>query len=124
MANQQQNSLFPSVPRENPAIANDGHFTPLWELFFGDLAQSLQNNFKNEGIVFPPLSAVDIATIQSLYTSYIGGTYQNLILYLPDISGQTVFDTTNRVPKQFIINYDTSTPPLVTSARWWTFTLT
>ncbi len=118
---QQLQSLFPDVPRESPEVDSKGNFTQLWSLFFGALAQALQDNFKNEGIVFPPLSATNIATIQAIYTPLIGSP---LPAGTPDISGQTVFDSTNRVPKQFIISYDASTPPNITSARWWTFTLT
>jgi hypothetical protein len=114
-------SIFPDVPRESPAVQKDMNFTPLWELFFGALSQALQENFKNEGIVFPPLSADNIAKIQAIYTPLVGSP---LPLNIPDISGQTVFDATNRVPKQFIISYDGATPPNITSARWWTFTLT
>jgi hypothetical protein len=124
MSNTQQNSIFPSVPRTSNAIEKDGTFNVLWELFFGELSQALQSNFNNEGILFPSLSSNDINTIASFYTPFIGGTYNNLLLSLPDISGQTVFDSTNRVPKQFIIKYDASVPPIVTSTRWWTFTLT
>lgn len=114
-------SIFPDVPRESPEVDNKGNFTQLWSLFFGALAQALQDNFKNEGIVFPPLNATNIATIQAIYTPLIGSPLPSNI---PDISGQTVFDSTNRVPKQFIITYDASTPPNIISARWWTFTLT
>lgn len=118
---QQLPPLFPSVPREYPEVDSKGNFTELWSLFFGDLSQALLDNFKNEGIVFPSLSASNIATIQGIYTPLIGSPLPNNI---PDISGQTVFDSTNRVPKQFIISYDASVPPNITSARWWTFTLT
>ena len=112
--------IFPDVPRESPAIQNND-FTNLWSLFFGDVSQALQRNFKNEGIMFPVLSADNIATIQSFYTPLIGSP---LPFNNPDISGQTVFDTTNRVPKQFIITYDASTPPNITHAKWYAFTLT
>jgi hypothetical protein len=122
--NQQYNTLFPSVPRDRPATDENGDFTALWELFFGEMAQALQTNFKNEGIVFPSLVATDLATIQSLYAPFIGQPYNTLVTYVPDISGQTVFDTTNRVPKQFIIKYDSSPSQIVLTAQWWSFTLT
>lgn len=122
--NQQYNTLFPSVPRDRPATDKDGSFTALWELFFGELAQALQTNFKNEGIVFPPLVSTDMDAIQNLYFPYIGLPYNTLLTYLPDISGQTVFDTTHRVPKQFIIKYDASPSQIVLTAQWWSFTLT
>jgi hypothetical protein len=114
-------SLFPDVPRESPEVDNKGNFTQLWSLYFGALSQALQANFKNEGILFPLLSSANIASIQAIYTPLIGVPLPN---GTPDISGQTVFDSTNRIPKQFIISYDASTPPNITSARWWTFTLT
>lgn len=111
-------SLFPDLPREIPAVDKDGDFNELWSLGFASLFQALQENFSNEGILFPPLSATEIASIQSLYTPYIGVP---LPMSLPDISGKTIFDTTNRVSKQFIITYDGSTPPNIVTAAWKTF---
>lgn len=108
-------SIFPDLPRERPAINKDGDFSAQWSLGFSSLFQALQTNFKNEGIIFPNLSASNIATIQSLYTPYIGLPLPNT---LQDISGQTVFDTTNRVSKQFVITYDSSTPPNILAAQW------
>lgn len=108
-------SIFPDLPRETPAVDKDGNFSSLWGLGFSSLFQALQTNYKNEGIIFPNLSAADIASIQSLYTPYIGFS---LPANLPDISGQTVFDTDNRVSKQFVITYNNSTPPLILSAQW------
>lgn len=112
------NTIFPDVPRENPATDKDGNFTALWELYFGALTQALQENFKNEGIVFPPLSAANMQTIQNLYTSYIGGTYENLINNISDITGQTLIDDDSVTANQFIIATDNSVPPLVTLAEW------
>lgn len=108
-------SIFPDLPRETPAVDKDGNFMDLWALGFSALFQALQTNFKNEGILFPKLSSTNIATIQSIYTPLIGNPLPQNI---PDISGQTVFDTTNRVPKQFIITYDASSPPNILSAQW------
>ena len=108
-------SIFPDLPREIPVIDKNGNFSPLWSLGIAALFQALQRTFKNEGIVFPPLSATEIADIQSLYTPYIGFP---LPLGLPDISGQTVFDSTNRVSKQFVITYDGATPPNIVTAQW------
>jgi len=108
-------SIFPDLPREVPVINKDGDFSPLWSLGISALFQALQANFKNEGILFPGLSASNIADIQSLYTPYIGNPLPN---NLPDISGQTVFDTTNRVSKQFVITYDGATPPNIVTATW------
>jgi hypothetical protein len=102
-------------------VDKEGNFMPLLDLAFGFLFQALQTNFKNEGIVFPPLTATQIATIQAIYTPLIGSPLPQNI---PDISGQTIFDSTNRVPKQFIITYDGATPPNIVTASWMTFTLT
>lgn len=121
MAGNNPTSIFPNIPRESPVVDKMGNFTPLWSLAFGSLFQQLQQNFKNEGIVFPPLTASQIASIQAIYTPLIGSP---LPTGTPDISGQTVFDTTNRVPKQFIITYDGATPPNIVTAAWKTFTLT
>ena len=113
MANLQ--SIFPDLPREIPVIGKDGDFSPLWSLGLSALFQALQENFKNEGILFPRLTAQNIADIQSIYTPYIGSPLPQNI---PDISGQTVFDTTNRVSKQFVITYSGSTPPNIVTATW------
>src|SRR5579863_3519715 len=107
-------AIFPDYPRETPMVNNEGYLTDWWDLALSALFQALQANFKNEGIVFPPLTAAEIATIQGLYTPHIGFPLPE---FLPDISGQTVFDTTNRVPKQFIITYDGSTPPNILTDR-------
>lgn len=118
-------SIFPDLPREIPAIDKDGNFTMLWALGFAALFQALQKNFKNEGIVFPPLTQTQITAIQNLYVPFIGKplpqndptTIGNGI-FIPDISGQTVFDSTNRVSKQFVITYDGATPPNIVTAQW------
>lgn len=115
MATNNPFSIFPDLPRESPAVTEDGNFSFLWSLGFASLFQALQKNFKNEGVIFPNLPAADIANIQALYAPSIGHT---LDINLPDISGQTVFDTDNRVTKQFVITYDTSTPPIVLVAQW------
>lgn len=109
-------SIFPDLPREVPVIdAKTGDFMPLWSLGLSSLFQALQENYKNEGILIPVLSAANIADIQALYTPFMG---MPLPSSLPDISGQTVFDTDNRVPKQFIITYDAADPPNILSASW------
>lgn len=114
----QYQSLFPDVPRESPAITQDMHFTALWELFFGALAQALQENFKNEGILFPALTSSNKNTIQSLYTPFIGLTYNSLVAKLPDISGQTIYCEDLYQSFQFVIATDTANPPNVTLAQW------
>ena len=114
-------TIFPDLPRESPAVDKQGDFSALWSLSLSSLFQGLQANFKNEGIVLPPLTATQIATIQAIYTPLIGTPLPQNI---PDISGQTIFDSTNRVPKVFIITYDNATPPNITAASWKTYTLT
>jgi hypothetical protein len=108
-------SIFPDLPREIPVIDKDGDFSPLWSLGLSALFQALQENFKNEGIIFPRLSAQNIADIEAIYTPLIGSPLPQNI---PDISGQTVFDTTNRVSKQFVITYDGAVPPNILTATW------
>jgi hypothetical protein len=126
----QPSAIFPDYPRENPIVDKDGNLTQLWDLGLSSLFQALQDNFKNEGILFPQLTAAEIATIQAIYTPYIGfplpqnETPNRSQLVIPDISGQAVFDSTNRVPKMFIITYDGATPPNIVTADWKTFTLT
>lgn len=111
-------SIFPDVPREQIAVNAKGEFMELWSLGFGALFQALQANFKNEGILFPPLTADNMATIQALYSSYINGTYDALTSALPDISGQTVFDSTTYITNQFVIAKDGANPPNVILAEW------
>jgi len=64
-------AIFPDLPRETPVIGSNGDFSPLWGLGLSSLFQALQENFKNEGIVFPPLTATQMSIIQNLYTPYI-----------------------------------------------------
>jgi hypothetical protein len=111
----QRQSIFPDVPRESPEVNSDGTFSNLWSLSFGALFQALQENFKNEGIVFPPLTEDEANTIKGLYASYIGGTYNKLTLNLPDISGQTIFNKTTQLTNQFVIAQEAG---IVTLAEW------
>lgn len=123
MATQQpiKQPIFPDYPRDSPDVDKDGNFSPLMDLAFGLLFQALQTNFKNEGIVFPALSAANMTTIQDLYTSYIGGSYNTLAQNLPDISGQTVFDSTTYISNQFVIAQDVSGTVLL--ANWVPFSM-
>lgn len=111
-----QQSIFPDMPRENPATDKNGNLMPLWEIGLSALFQALQQNFKNEGILIPPLTAANMTSIQNLYTAYIGGAYNTLTQNLPDISGQTVYDSTTQITNQFIIAQDSSSN--VTLAEW------
>src|SRR5690242_15054275 len=97
-------SIFPDFPRENPTVDTDGNLTQFWSLSLSSLYQALQKNFSNEGLRFPPLNSTDMATIAALYAPYINmplpqddpsnGTQNTL----PDISGASVFNTTDRSP--------------------------
>jgi hypothetical protein len=117
-------ALFPDLTREKKAISvnNDkGEFVSSWSLFLSQLVDALQGNLKNEGFLLPPLNTDQIAYIESLYAPYIG---DELPRTLPDISGQTIFDSDARVPKVFIITFDGGDPPLILTAAWKTYTLT
>ncbi len=125
MAEQQIfNSIFPDLPRESPAVDQNGNFNQLWSLGFASLFQALQKNYKNEGILIPPLTDAQAAEIAALYVPYYTPTPIPLPPEVPDISGQMIYNTTLTVPQIFIINFDSSTPPNVTAARWWTFIIT
>ena len=119
----QPQSIFPDYPREQPAIDKEGNLVEGWDIQLGALFQALQTNFKNEGIMVPWLTDTQLSTIQSLYTSYIGQTYQTLTATLPDISGQMAFDITNKINKQFYVAVDASSPPKVTLAQWVPFSM-
>lgn len=120
----QSKSIFPDLPRQIPAVDKDGTFTSLWALGFSSLFQALQRNYKNEGILIPPLTTTQANDIASLYTQYYTPTPMPLPPGVQDISGQMIYNTTIAAPQIFIISYDSSTPPNVTGARWWTFTIT
>lgn len=117
-------ALFPDLPRDVPVLEKDGNFSQLWSLALSSLFQALQKNFSNEGLRLPLLTAGEMATIKALYTPYIGFPLpQNQSggsqIFLPDISGAQVFDSTNRAANVFSITYDASTPPNVSTAGWW-----
>jgi hypothetical protein len=118
MATQQliAQSIFPDLPREIPIVDKEGKLTPYWDLGFSALFQALQANFKNEGILFPRLTDTQLATIQALYEPFVGGSYNTLTQNLPDISGQTTFDTTTKFTNQFVIATNSSS--IVTLAEW------
>jgi hypothetical protein len=116
-----QQSIFPDYPREREIADKNGMISNSYYLFLSALTQALQLNFKNTGIQLPLLNSTQIAEIQAIYTPLIGAP---LPLGIPDISGQTIFDSTNRVPKVFIITYDGATPPNILTAQWRTYTVT
>lgn len=118
---QQPIAIFPDWPRGTRLVDEKGVPSEECRLFLDNLVKALQGNFKNEGILFPRLTGAQIAVIQSIYTPLIG---HPLPINIPDISGQTIFDSTNRVPKIFIITFSGSPPHNIVSATWKTFTLT
>jgi len=115
--------IFPDYPRESPMVDKQGNVMPIWDLGLGSLFQALQANFSNEGISVPNLSNDDMSTIQAFYTPFIGQTYDTLTKNLNDISGQTIFDNTNKVCNQFVIAVNAADPPLVTLAQWVPFAM-
>ena len=117
----QQNTIIPDLPREDKLLNENNELTEHWKLFFDQLITALQGNFKTEGIILPRLDAYQIGIIQGVYTPLIGAP---LPPGVPDITGQSITDITNRVPKVFIITYDGSTPPNIATASWKTYTIT
>ena len=105
-------------------VDKEGNFSPFWSLGFASLFQALQVNYKSEGIMIPPLTDSQAADIAALYVPYYTPSPIPLPPGIPDISGQMIYNTTLTVPQIFIINFDAATPPNVTAARWWTFTIT
>ena len=102
----------------------NGNFNSLWSLGLSSLFQALQTNYKNEGILIPRLTDAQAADIAALYVQYYTPSPIPLPPGAQDISGQMIYNTTLEVPQIFIINFDGATPPNVTAARWWTFTIT
>ena len=116
-------SIFPDYPREQPAVDKQGNFNALLDIGLGALFQALQENYKNEGIRIPLLSASNMTLIQNLYNAYVGGPYNTLTMAQPDISGQTVFDKTMFTMNQFVIGQDAASPPNATLAQWMPFAM-
>ncbi len=59
-------SIFPDMPRSQRVVDENGNINYEWSLFFSQLSQALQVNFKNEGIVVPPLTAANIANLTNI----------------------------------------------------------
>lgn len=113
-------SIFPDFPRGTPTVDKGGNFTPNWHLGFSSLFQGLQRNFTNEGIQLPQLTSTELDSILENYTSVFG---QKLGL-LPNISGKVVYDSSNNVPRIFVIIFVNNDPSgIVSSASWKTFTI-
>ncbi len=116
-------SFIPDSPRDNKAIDEDGTLSADYQLFIDQLILGLQSNLTPEGWMLPLLTASQLATVQAVYTPYIAGTYPDMLKVLPDISGSIVFDSTNRIPKVFIITYNGATPPIILTAQWRAYVL-
>lgn len=114
-----QTPLIPDFPRDPTIVNVDRKLVPRWYQGLSSLYQQLQHLFSVNGVLFPPLSSDDIDAFEAKYTPFIG---QALPSNLGDESGRAVFDTTNRVPKMFVITYNADAT--IATAAWKTFTLT
>ena len=106
-------SIFPDFPRSPYVTDQNGIIQPEWFMALAVMFQSLQSNFKTEGIMVPKLSYTEIETIESDYSLYVGST---LPVGVEDISGQFVFDITNGIMKVFVISFDVDA--IILSAKW------
>lgn len=111
-------SFIPDLPTTQKMVDKEGNILSEWRLFLDQLILGLQTNLKIEGFLLPKLTIAEINHIKSIYTPLVGGP---LPVGIPDITGQTIFDVTNNVTKQFIITYDAATPPNIVIADWYTF---
>lgn len=75
-----QQAIFPDWLRGQRFIDEKGYLTADAQLFFENLTNALQTNYKPEGLVIPPKSASDIAllTAQASFTNIIYDTTNNL----------------------------------------------
>lgn len=87
-------TIFPSLPTNEPFVNKDGIVNPYWEQFFQQFITLMQTYFKNEGFVIPQLSAGDIAFLtgnesianiiydgtNNLFKGNIAGTWKTFTL--------------------------------------------
>lgn len=107
---------FDNFPIYDPIIKNGTYsLSNVWIDFFSTFMQSLQGYLSQNGIFLPQLTQNEI---NALPIPTVGKPLGNFI----NTSGQMVFDTTNNVPRVFVIALDVN--GLVTSASWKTFTIT
>lgn len=119
----QSQTIFPDYIRDQPVVDKEGNLSELWNWGLGFLFQALQDNFKNEGIVVPGLTLEQMATIAGAYAAYIGGQLpqdqtpasQNIV---PNISGQFAYCKDTKFYQQFVVAYNTASPPQITLAQW------
>lgn len=107
--------IFPDLPRESPIVDKNGQLTALWSLGLSSLFQALQSNYKNEGILIPPLTTTQANQILAIYTPLIGSP---LPLNVPDISGQMIYNSTISTPQMFVITYSGNN---IATVAWRTF---
>lgn len=105
-------ALFPDMPSDDRIADENGVLTHSWDSGLSALFSALQTNFSNQGILFPSLSQDNITIIEDSFAPYIG---KNLPVGVIDISGLTVFDSDNRVSKQFVITYAAN---VIATAGW------
>lgn len=119
---QKKQSLIPDYPRDLHLVDSNGNINPQWNLALSSLFQSLQKLFTSEGFGLPALNQEDQDNIEATYQNYIN---QSLPPGVPDISGQRIIDSSDinpRVPKVFIIEYNSN--KTVSSAAWKSYTIT
>jgi hypothetical protein len=115
-----------SAPLYDPVIKSrqDGGLvlSDMWFNYFSFFIQSLQGFLTQAGIYLPQVpetaleGQISLSSITAPYTAIIGQPLGDL----PDISGLTLFDSTNRLPKIFIITFSGNN---VASAIFKTFVL-
>jgi hypothetical protein len=117
-----QQALFPDLPREQQFLDDNGNITELWSLGLSQLFQTLQSVFRQEGLIIPRLLSTDFDAIVAAYTPYIGGVFP---LEVFDPSGMIAYDVNNYVTKQFVITYTVPSNPnealIIDTVSWKTF---
>ena len=119
--NSQPQAIFPDCPRDAMAVNKDGSFSHGWLIGLQQLFQTLQINYTAQGIMLPPLNATQIQAVSDYYNVTLNVVGKPLPVGVPDITGATIIDITNRVPKVFIITYNGAN---VSTAGWKTYTVT
>lgn len=114
-----RSSLFSHMPRTKRIADKNGDLSEHWYLSIMNLYQTLQTNFRSTGYLFPSVESMNIDSIYAKYQQYVS---KLLPTNVEDISGLTLFDSTNRVPKIFIITYNSDNTVL--KADWYTYTVT
>lgn len=61
-----QVSIIPDLPRDVQMVDKTGNLTEHWKLYFEQLNQALQTNFKPEGILLPEQTAANINLLTSV----------------------------------------------------------